>query len=75
MIISKNTKFAVILFGIAAFFMCIGYALINAEINIINAFGIALILSVFALTGIAVILEDDTPEYVLDTEELSLLED
>lgn len=75
MIISKNTKFTLILFGIAALFSVIAYTLINADINIINAFGITLILSVFALAGIAVLLEDNAPEYVLDTEELALLED
>jgi len=75
MIFSKNTKFTLILLGIATIFMNIVYLLINNGINIINAFGIALILSVFALTGIAVLLEDNAPKYVLDTEELSLLED
>ena len=78
MTIGKRTKFTLVIFGIITVFSIIVYSLINGGINIINAIGISMIISVFILTGFAVLITDageDNITYELDSECYELFED
>ena len=79
MTIGKKTKFTLVILGIIGAFMVLCYTLINAGINTINAVGISLIISVFILTGFAILITDagdkDNYTYELDSECLELFED